>query len=89
MQITPDMPREAGGTVETHGALIDLADFEDDDETGVKVTIRQERVRVKVDSYSAFGSSIWLRAEDAEALGGLLIARAAELRASYPEGAVA
>ena len=79
------MPREPGGTVETHGALIDLADFEDDDETGVKVTIRQERVRVQVDSYSTFGSSIWLRAEDAEQLGALLIAKAAELRANDTE----
>lgn len=85
MRITDDMPKEAGGTVGTHGALIDLADFQDDDETGVKVTISQERVRVKVDSYSAFGSSIWLRAGDAEGLGALLIAKAAELRASYPE----
>lgn len=89
MKITEDMPREAGGTVETHGALIDLADFQDDDETGVKVTISQERVRVKVDSYSAWGSTIWLRAEDAEMLGRLLIAKASDLRASDAEGAAA
>ena len=80
MKITEDMPREAGGTVETHGALLDLADFQDDDETGVKVTIAQERVRVKVDSYSPWGSSIWLMPEDAEQFGALLIARAAECR---------
>jgi hypothetical protein len=80
MRITEDMPREAGGSVELHGALIDLADFQDDDETGVKVTIRQERVRVEVDSYSAFGSSVWLNAEDANGLGHLLIAKADELR---------
>jgi hypothetical protein len=80
MRITKGMPLEPGGTVETHGALLDLADFQDDDETGVKVTISQERVRVKVDSYSAYGSSIWLRADDAEQFGQLLIARAAECR---------
>ncbi len=89
MKITKDMPREAGGTVETHGALIDLADFQDDDETGIKVTISQERVRVKVDSYSVYGRSIWLRADDAEGLGRLLIAKAAELRASDTEGVAA
>ena len=89
MKITEDMPREQGGTVETHGALIDLADFQDDDETGVKVTIRQERVRVKVDSYSTYGSSIWLRADDAEGLGRLLIAKAAGLRASNTDGVAA
>ena len=89
MKITEDMPREQGGTVETHGALIDLADFQDDDETGVKVTIRQERVRIKVDSYSAYGSSIWLRADDAEGLGRLLIAKAAGLRASNTDGVAA
>ena len=80
MRITEDMPREAGGTVETHGALLELADFQDDDETGVKVTISQERVRVKVDSYSPYGSTIWLRADDAELFGRLLITRAAECR---------
>lgn len=85
MRITPDMPLEPGGTAETHGALLDLADFEDGDGTGVKVTIGQERVRVEVDSYNPFGSSIWLDAEDAEGLGRLLIAKAAELRADHPE----
>ena len=80
MRITEDMPLEPGATVETHGALIDLADFQDDDGTGVKVTIRQDRVRVKTDSYNPFGSSIWLDADDADGLGHLLIARAAELR---------
>jgi hypothetical protein len=74
------MPKEPGGTVETNGALLDLADFQDDDETGVKVTISQERVRVQVDSYSPYGSTIWLRADDAEQFGHLLIARAAECR---------
>ena len=82
MRITEDMPLEAGGTVETHGALIDLADFQDDDETGVKVTIGQDRVRVKTDSYSPWGKSVWLDADDAEGLGRLLITRAAELRAA-------
>lgn len=80
MRITPDMPLEEGGTVETHGALLDLADFEDDDKTGVKVTISQERVRVKTDSYSFRATSVWLNAEDANALGHLLIAKADELR---------
>jgi hypothetical protein len=81
MKITAEMPLEPGGTVETHGALIDLADFEDDNETGIKVTISQERVRVKTDSYSINARSVWLDADDAEGLGHLLIARAAELRA--------
>jgi hypothetical protein len=80
VKITPDIPLEEGGTVETHGALLDLADFEDDDETGVKVTISQERVRVKTDSYSFRATSVWLDADDAEGLGRLLIAKAAELR---------
>lgn len=80
MRITGEMPVEPGGTVEAHGALLDLADFQDDDETGVKVTISQERVRVKVDSYSFSARSVWLDADDAEGLGRLLIARAAECR---------
>lgn len=74
------MPLEEGGTVETHGALLDLADFQDDDKTGVKVTISLDRVRVKTDSYSFRATSVWLDADDTEALGRLLIAKADELR---------
>lgn len=85
MRITPDMPCEPGTTVETHGALIDWADFQDDDKTGIKVTVTYGHVRVKVDSFNPFGSTIWLDADDAEGLGRLLIAKAAELRKSLPE----
>ena len=85
MKITPDMPLEPGGTTETHGALISLADFQDDDETGVKATIIQDRVRVKTDSYSTSGRSVWLDADDTEEFGRLLIGLAAELREHLKE----
>jgi hypothetical protein len=45
VKITPDMRAESGG------ALLDLADYQDDDGTGVKVTEDGGRARVKVDSY--------------------------------------
>ena len=95
MKITPDMPREPGSTVEWSGALLDLADFQDDDETGVKVGIATDysrgvaRVRIKVDSYSFRCRSVWLNAEDAEGLAQLIAAKAAELRKAEAEGAAA
>ena len=73
MRITADMTTDSGGP------LIELADFQDDDGTGVKVTISQERVRLEVDSYSLRGRSIWLRPEDAVALASLLNVMAVKL----------
>jgi len=66
MKITPDMPREAGSTVDESGALLELADYEDADGTGVKVTESEGRVRVKVDSYDALGLADRLREVAAE-----------------------
>ena len=76
MRITPDMPKEPGGTVEEHGALIELADFQDDDGTGVKATVQDSqggrRIRIKIDSYDPFGATIWLTPADAVGLATTL-----------------
>ena len=85
MKITPDMPREAGSTVDESGALLELADYEDADGTGVKVTESEGRVRVKVDSYDPFGRTIYLDRADALGLADRLREVAAELPDDAPE----
>jgi hypothetical protein len=82
MKITPDMESESGGQ------LIDLADFQDDDETGIKATVQDVgKIRIKVDSYNPFGSTIWLDPDDAEAFGHQLIAQARKIRGASAEEA--
>jgi hypothetical protein len=60
---------------------LDLADFEDSDGTGVKVTESQERARIKVDSYNPFGSTIYLDRADTFGLAD----RLAEVGAGLPD----
>lgn len=83
MKITPDMPQEEGSTVKESGALLDLADYEDADGTGVKVTEQNGCVRVKVDAYSPDGSTIHLGRADALGLADRIREVAAELPPSF------
>lgn len=85
MIITPDMPREAGSTVEFSGALIDLMDIEDLAGTGIKVGFSSvyygPHVTLDVDSAStSYRTVANMTADDAEHLAGLLLAAAKKAR---------
>ena len=87
MKVTADMPKEEGGTVQEHGALLDLADFIDIDGQGVKVAEAldsdwQPCVKLTVDSFGYPGKSAYLNPQDAADLGYLLIVKAGEVRVS-------
>lgn len=76
MQVTPEMTTEAGGRLDK------LADFLDADETGVRAVLSDGgHVKLTVGSTEYPNKSAYLDADDADALGDLLKARAAELRA--------
>jgi hypothetical protein len=83
MIVTPDMPKEAGSTVEFSGKLQDLADIIGWDEVGAKVTTRdyQQCVKLEIDSFSYPHSTMYMDPDDAEALGKLLIEKAKIARA--------
>lgn len=51
----------------------------DAEHAGAKVTLSQERVRLRADVWNPAASSLWLDARSARHLGLVLIARAAEL----------
>src|SRR6266702_2854281 len=79
MRVTADMTRDPSDPDSGH--LLDLADYEDQDGTGIKVTLELDRVRIKTDSYSPFGSSVWLRPEDAVGLAARICVQANLLEA--------
>ncbi len=60
-------------------ACLEIADVWDDDRTAAAARIRDDRIRLKVDAFNAYGSTIWLTAADARQLAEVLMARAADL----------
>ncbi len=79
MIVTEAMETELGAGP---GSLLKLADILGEDETGIKVELEYDgSIRVKVDSTAYPSTSIWLEPDDADALGDLIKAKAAEGRA--------
>lgn len=76
MQVTPEMTTEGGSRLDK------MADFLDADEVGVQAILSNTgHVKLTVDSTAWPSKSAYLDADDADALGDLLKARASELRA--------
>jgi hypothetical protein len=77
MRVTPEMTTEGGGRLDK------LADFLDADGRGAKVAFSERGDQVKFTAASTEwpAVSLYFDADDTEALGVLLIQRAAELRA--------
>lgn len=77
MRVTPEMTTEAGSRLDKQ------ADFLDVDGRGAKVAFSQSGDQVKFTAASTEwpAVSLYFDADDADALGDLLKARAAELRA--------
>lgn len=78
MRVTKGQRDEWGGDLAKYADILDV------DETGIQVTFaeRGDLVKLTVDSTTVTGSKrAYLTADDADALGDLLKARAAELRA--------
>lgn len=73
MKVTKEMRSEGGLP------LSDMADFQDEDGTGLSVRRDGNRAVVAVDSYEIFPERVRLDAEDTRALAELLLGLAEEM----------